>query len=127
MRYCDIIMNVDETDLAIKKMANLLKKGLTMTAEICPACNSPLFLDKNKELFCGACDKKVVKATDDQDVENISIEGNLQMVKKILNQKIEKISILINKESEIETLNNLTTLLNNLLNNISKINNLIKN
>ena len=117
----------DETDLAIKKMANLLRKGLTMTAEICPACNSPLFLDKNKELFCGACDKKVVKATDDQDIENIAIEGNLQMVKKILNQKIEKISILINKETEIDTLNNLTNLLNNLLTNVSKINNLIKN
>ncbi len=119
-------MSEEKKEFEIKKLANLLKKGYTMTSEACPACKSPLFLDKNKELFCGACNKKVIKAKDEHQLEDISIESVMLLLKKILNQKIEHIGILLNKETDLKNMNEITTILNNLLESLSRINKLIK-
>ena len=50
-------MSLDKEEL--KRMTDLLRSGATMTAEHCPACNSPLFR-VGGQLRCPKCNKQVV-------------------------------------------------------------------
>ncbi|MCW8801964.1 MAG: hypothetical protein OQK81_01255, partial [Candidatus Bathyarchaeota archaeon] len=49
-----------ENSESIKVMADLLRQGATLTQFSCPACSSPLFKLKNKDIWCVKCQKKVI-------------------------------------------------------------------
>ena len=44
----------------IKIMADLLRQGAALTEHACPACSSPLFRLRSKDLWCASCQKRVV-------------------------------------------------------------------
>ncbi|MBT8171470.1 hypothetical protein KJN74_01175 [Candidatus Bathyarchaeota archaeon] len=44
----------------IKKMANLLRQGATLTEYACPACSSPIFKLRSEDLWCANCQKRVI-------------------------------------------------------------------
>ena len=84
----------------IKKMADLLRSGYTMLNLACPQCSNPIFKDKNKELFCPSCNRKVVM------VENEKIEAVANLYDKNtdihnqisnLNVNVKKIASIINE------------------------------
>lgn len=105
----------------IKKMARVLRKGYTMVSEICPACQSPLFLDASKQLYCANCEKKVIKTHGNEEVTALMQESVLFELKKILNQKIEHVGVLINKEKDLEEINSLLRVLMGLLECVERI------
>jgi len=109
----------------IKKMAEMLKKGYTMTSDICPSCNSPLFL-KNDLLFCPSCNKQVIKITDDKEAVSIIQESMLSKLNEVLNNKIEELTEIIKKEKEIDNLNSYIRLLVAYLESIERIKRIIK-
>ncbi|MHA1144739.1 MAG: Sjogren's syndrome/scleroderma autoantigen 1 family protein [Candidatus Helarchaeota archaeon] len=105
----------------IKKMAQMLRKGYTMVSDVCPACQSPLFLDKSKQLFCANCEKRVIKTKGDEGITALMQESGLLELKKVLNQKLNYINALISKEKNLDELNSLLRVLLALLDSIERI------
>ena len=53
-------MGNEDKDKDIKRMADLLRRGATLTDLSCPACASPLFRLKVQTLWCEKDQKKVI-------------------------------------------------------------------
>ncbi|MFO7796014.1 MAG: Sjogren's syndrome/scleroderma autoantigen 1 family protein [Promethearchaeati archaeon] len=107
----------------IKKMADLLRSGNKMLNFSCPECNSPIFQNKEGDLFCPTCNRKVVmienknELNQDNAVER-RIEYTEENIEQDINQSVailrEKIDWLLNEiqsETQIENLKNLLDLL----------------
>ena len=56
----------------IKRMADLLRQGATLTDLSCPACASPLFRLKDGMLWCAKCEKKVIVVKEGEEPEKAS-------------------------------------------------------
>ena len=76
-----------------KKMAELLRSGYTMLNLACPICNNPLFRDKNNEIFCSICNKRVLIKKNDISLNN-KIEVNSVVNKKLITDNQKKINSL---------------------------------
>jgi len=103
-----------------KTMADLLRSGHTMLNLACPVCNNPLFRDKNNEIFCSICKKKVIiKKNEDIDKSSKPFEKknetseilkqiddkdyiNLNSLKTILEEKIKWVSQKLETETQID-------------------------
>jgi len=103
-------LNDENGEDKIKKMAELLKQGYTMTSDICPQCHSPLFL-KNELLFCPSCNKQVIKISDDKEAISIMQNSMLTNVNRVVDKKIEDLITFIEKEKDTDKLNSLLRLL----------------
>ncbi|NVM04223.1 MAG: hypothetical protein HWN67_17970 [Candidatus Helarchaeota archaeon] len=113
-------MDDKKEDDKIKKMAEMLKQGYTMTSDICPSCNSPLFL-KNDLLFCPSCNKQVIKISDEREAISIIQESILSKLNEVINNKIEDLTQVIEKEKDIDNLNSYLRLLIAYLESIERI------
>lgn len=101
-------------------MAELLRSGATMTNLSCPACSSPLFRLKNKELWCARCQKKVVVVKEGENVEEPQLPTSLGATEAILTAKISEINERIQKESNLDELQKLSSVLSALLENLDR-------
>jgi len=99
-------------DQHIKRMADLLRQGATLTELACPACASPLFRFKGGGLWCEKCGKKVVVV---RDGEKMSEEPALDALEKTLLAKIQQIHERIQHEDNAEELRKLGASLSELL------------
>ncbi len=104
----------------IKKMADLLRSGYSMLNEACPECNNPIFRDKEGNLLCPTCNKKVVIVKNDssfQESQKIdkSINSNtsetdkkpfnlteLNLLKEVINEKINWTTQRLKHEEQID-------------------------
>lgn len=103
----------------IRKMADLLKQGATLTKYACPACSSPLFKPINGELWCVSCQKKVIIQKEGEPKEyDIPIFSNLESTIK---NKIQKLGKELQEENDPKKIQILGTTLTNLLENLEKI------
>ena len=108
---------LDETH--IKRMAELLKSGLTMTDLGCPACASPLFRLKNGELWCEKCQKKVVVVKEGEE-QNLARATALNSLEATLATKIQEIQEKMTNEQDPEKLQKLGNTLTGLLENLER-------
>jgi len=111
----------EEEEQHIKRMADLLRQGTTLTDLACPACASPLFRLRNKDLWCTQCQKKVVVLRKGEDSSKITGSAVLNNLEATLMSKIENIRSRISKEENIEELEKLNSVLSGLLKNLEKI------
>lgn len=104
----------------IKKMADLLRQGLTLTELACPACASPLFRLKNGDLWCAKCEKKVIviKEGEEPKIKSTFVLDNLEAT---LLAKVQDVQQKMQKEEDVEELQKLGTVLSELLENLEKI------
>lgn len=107
-------------DKSIKRMADLLRQGATLTDLSCPACASPLFRLKNGTLWCGRCEKKVVvvKNGDEQDKTSSATYSKLEAT---LLAKVQDIQDKIQNTEDVEELQKLSLALSELLSNLEKV------
>ena len=112
-------------DKPIKRMADLLRQGATLTDLSCPACSSPLFRLKDRTLWCGKCEKKVVvvKEGDKQETASSAVYDKLEAT---LLAKVQGIQEKIQKTEDVEELQKLSLTLSELLGNLEKINKMKK-
>jgi UPF0148 protein len=116
-----------KNDNNVRKMADLLRSGNKMLNKSCPECNSPIFQNKQGDLFCPTCNRKVVVIENDESANNQEIINNKQLssLKKekfidlnktitILNEKIDWLLNEIKNEIQIENLGNQLKLLERL-------------
>lgn len=104
----------------IKRMADLLRQGATLTELSCPVCASPLFRLKNGVLWCAKDEKKVIVVREGEEAEKV---GNVayDKLESILMSKIEDVQEKIQKTEDVDELQKLSVALSELLGNLEKI------
>ena len=110
----------DET--AVKRMANLLRQGATLTELACPNCASPLFRLKNGDLWCAKDEKKVIIVKEGDETPATHSTGTAyDKLESTLLTKIEEVQGKIEKAQDAEELQKLSTTLSQLLDSLEKI------
>ena len=105
----------------IKRMADLLRQGLTLTELACPACASPLFRLKSGELWCAKCEKKVIVVKDEAEMARITSAAALETLENTLLAKIQEVQSKMQHETNMEELQKLGATLSGLLESLEKI------
>jgi UPF0148 protein len=107
-------------DKSIKRMADLLRQGATLTDLSCPACSSPLFRLKEGILWCGRCERKVVVVKEGEEQEKASSAAYDKLEATLL-AKVQGIQDKIQSTDDVEELQKLSIALSELLNNLEKV------
>jgi UPF0148 protein len=109
----------ENNDKPIKRMADLLRQGATLTDLSCPACASPLFRLKDQTLWCEKDRKKViVMKKEEQKPTDNTIYSKIEQT---LLSKIEKLQDKIEKTENIDELQKLSATLSEILTTLDKI------
>ncbi len=108
---------------SIKRGANLLLRGATLTDLSCPACSSPLFRLKDGTLWCAKDDKKVVfvKEGEDPPKQTPGLNTSYDKLEATLIAKMQDIQGKIERIEDMDELSKLTSALSELLNTLEKI------
>jgi len=104
----------------IKRMADLLRQGTTLTDLSCPACASPLFRLKDGTLWCAKCEKKVIVVKEGEEPTQASTMAYEKLEATLL-AKVQEIQSKIQSTDNVEELQKLGTALSELLSNLEKI------
>ncbi|NWF94655.1 MAG: hypothetical protein HXY34_00775 [Candidatus Thorarchaeota archaeon] len=100
----------DEQQTAVKKMAELLRKGATMLAEACPKCGLPL-MKVGETIYCATCDRRVViGAAEDKD-QSRAIKALIPQLRQTLTGKLQVLNSLLEKEDNMDALTRLANLM----------------
>lgn len=105
----------------IKRMADLLRQGSTLTELACPACASPLFRLKDGTLWCAKCEKKVIVVREGEEPAKIKSSIALDTLETTLVTKIQEIQNKMQNTENVEELQKLGAALSGLLENLEKI------
>jgi UPF0148 protein len=107
-------------DKPIKRMAEMLLKGATLTNMACPACKSPLFRLKDGTLWCAQDEKKVLVVKEGEEAKTESSPG-YDKLEATLMSKVQQIEDKIQATEDVAELQKLTAALSELLDNLEKI------
>ncbi len=110
----------------IKRMANLLLQGATLTDLSCPNCGSPLFKLKDGTLWCAKDEKKVVVVKEGEEPPKqaqapSSANAAYDKLEATLTAKIADLQARIEKTEDVDELQKLTVALGELLNSLEKV------
>jgi UPF0148 protein len=111
-------------DPPIKRMADLLRQGATLTDLSCPVCASPLFRLKDNTLWCEQDQKKVVIVREgEQPPAQAAPQANAayDKLENTLLTKIQGIEDKIQKTEDIDEIQKLSAALSELLSSLEKI------
>ena len=111
----------EKEEQPIKRMADLLRQGATLTELACPACASPLFRLKSGDLWCAKCQKKVIIVKEGEEPSKITGSIVLGSLEATLLTKIKEVQDKMQHEENMEELQKLGTVLSALLENLKKI------
>ncbi|MEM1551347.1 MAG: Sjogren's syndrome/scleroderma autoantigen 1 family protein [Candidatus Bathyarchaeia archaeon] len=105
----------------IKRMADMLRQGQTLTELACPVCASPLFRLKSGELWCARCEKKVIVVKEEAELAKVTSALSLETLEATLLAKIQEIQERMLHETNVEELQKLGSALSGLLENLEKV------
>jgi len=111
----------DTESKPLKSMADLLRRGATLTNLACPVCASPLFKLKSGELWCAKCQKQVIVVKEGETPLQAAKPLVLTKLEATVIAKIEEIEERIKNETDTEKLQKLGAILSSLLDNLEKI------
>ena len=106
----------------IKRMADLLMKGTTLTDLSCPVCGSPLFRLQDGTLWCEKDEKKVIVVKEGEEPTKPSAASTAyDKLEATLLNKINELQDKIEKTEDIDELQKLANALSELLSNLDKV------
>jgi UPF0148 protein len=116
-------MQTKSQDSFIKRGAELLRQGATLTDLSCPECASPLFRLHDETLWCVKDEKKVIVIKEGQEPPKQAAVANsaYDKLEATLMVKVEDLQSKIEKTQDIDELQKLTLALSELLTSIEKI------
>lgn len=90
---------------SVSKMVNMLRGGAVMLAETCPACHMPLFKLKSGEVYCVACEKRVivVKEGEEGDFKILQI-STVESLSRTAFTKLAELSEAAKHEGDVDRL-----------------------
>jgi UPF0148 protein len=104
----------------IKRMADLLRQGATLTDIACPSCSSPLFRLRSGDIWCAKCERKVIIVKEGEDPSRTTGSVILNKLMTTLLARIQEIQNKMQHEEDMEELQKLGTVLSGLLENLEK-------
>ena len=114
-------------DNSIKRMADLLRQGATLTDLACPNCSSPLFRLRDGTYWCGKDEKKVILVKEGEETPKTTTNTAFDTLEATLMTKVQEIQEKIQKTENIEEIVKLTNALSELLNSLEKVKRMKKN
>jgi UPF0148 protein len=117
---------MEEKSNDIKRMANLLRQGATLTDLACPACASPLFRLKDGTLWCAKDEKKVIVVKEEEVNETTNSDKAMDTLETTILSKVQDLQVKIQQTNDVGEIQKLSTALSELLDNLSKIKQLKK-
>ncbi len=118
-------MQQEKESNPIKRMAELLRQGATLTDLSCPVCASPLFRLKDGTLWCAKDEKKVIIVKEGEEPPKPAAQAPsntaYDKLEATLMAKIADIQGKIEKTEDVDELQKLTLALSELLNSVEKI------
>jgi UPF0148 protein len=108
-------------DKHIKRMADLLRQGATLTDLACPVCASPLFRLRDGTLWCGKDEKKVILVKEGEEEPKATGNAAMDTLEATLMAKVQDLQGKIQRTENVEELQKLTAALSELLNSLEKI------
>ena len=119
-------MQQNAENTPIKRMADLLRQGATLTDLSCPNCASPLFRLKDGTLWCAKDEKKVVIVKEGEEPPKpaaapSSANSPYDKLEATLLSKVLDVQGKIAKTEDPDELQKLTHALGELLNSLEKI------
>jgi UPF0148 protein len=105
----------------IKRMAELLRQGATLTDLSCPACHSPLFRLKDGTLWCAKDEKKVIVVKEGEEPPQPSSNTALDTLEATLLAKVQDVQRKIERTENVSELQKLTAALSDLLESLEKV------
>ena len=112
---------MEEKSEDIKRMADLLRQGATLTDLACPVCASPLFRLKDGTLWCVKDEKKVIVVKEGEEPEKATSNVAMDKLESTLLKKVEDLQNKIQQTDNTEELLKLSTALSEILGNLEKI------
>jgi UPF0148 protein len=117
----------EKENTPIKRMADLLRQGDTLTDLSCPVCASPLFRLKDGTLWCANDEKKVVIVKEGEEPpKQAAASTAYDKLEVTLLAKIQDLQGKIEKTEDLDELQKLSVALSELLNSLEKIKNMKK-
>ena len=104
----------------IKRMAALVRDGVTMMSRSCPECSTPLLQLKSGDIICANCNRRVVMVPEGNEM-TAEAEMWLESVEKVVVEKLVTLGQAISQESDPEALRVLSGLMDSLLGNLEKL------
>jgi UPF0148 protein len=117
-------LQLKKDDTSIKRMADLLRQGATLTDLSCPSCSSPLLRFKDGILWCEQDQKRVVVIKDEEQIPVQTAPQANTSCDKLETTLLAKIRIIenkIEKTENIDELQKLSSALSEMLNSLEKI------
>ncbi|MEM3596538.1 MAG: Sjogren's syndrome/scleroderma autoantigen 1 family protein [Candidatus Bathyarchaeia archaeon] len=108
-------------EVHIKRMADLLRQGSTLTDLACPACASPLFKLRSGDLWCAKCEKKVIVVKEGEEPAKVTSSMVLEKLEATLLVKVQEIQNKMQHEENVDELQKLSKTLTELLENLEKV------
>lgn len=101
-------MDTFRKDVTVKKMAELLRTGATLTNYTCPACTTPLLKLKTSDHYCVNCEKSVVIVKSDEEEIEVSMRYNLAHVRDTIFNKILGLNKSLKQTQEVDGIQEIT-------------------
>jgi UPF0148 protein len=120
-QVCQGGLKLPEESKGIKTMADMLKRGATLTERSCPACSSPLFKLKSGDLWCFQCQKRVIVVKEGETPSEATTPVLLSSLESTILMKIQEIEKEIREEKDSEKLQKLGSSLSTLFENLERI------
>ena len=115
-----------ENSKNIKIMADLLRQGATLTEHACPACSSPIFRLRSKDLWCASCQKRVIIVREGEPEPEVTKAPVFSSLESTILGKIQEIEKQLVEETDAKKLKTIGATLSILLENLEKIRNMKK-
>jgi len=114
-------MQSKSDDQHIKRMADLLRQGATLTDLSCPVCASPLFRLKDGTLWCGKDEKKVILLKEGEETAKATSNAAMETLEATLLAKVQDLEGKIQRTENVDELQKLTAALSQLLESLERI------
>jgi UPF0148 protein len=106
---------------AVKRMADLLRQGATLTDMACPECASPLFRLKDGSLWCARDEKKVIIVREGEDEARVTSGIAFDNLENTLLKKIQDMQEKMQHTEDVNELQKIGVTLTGLLENLEKL------
>ncbi len=114
------------SDAVVKKMAQLMRQGATLTSYSCPVCGTPLLRLKTGELYCARCDKPVVVVKSDVEERDVMIRYGLIELQSTIYDKLMNLNKELKLTNEIDRISEIARSMLLLLEAYEKVSRIVR-